>query len=662
MSNYAPWSPKAQDPVAAEGAFVVDRTALLSAMIEQWKKYENTDSDRMVDAWDLLADTLDSRASGKADRAAVFAGPLGMGKTTLAQLYTAMMPHEAGALVIVRQIQQAIDFADAVNANGGKAFAYHSQLPERVWKETDMLVDWPVIVATHRTYEMGLNQAAFEQIDPRFAKLHAYRDGRKRSLVVIDEAMPQVLESRVKVEDIAELKARIADLVREHGRAIRHVLTGVEMLLHAEKFSRELSSEQIETWIEMSTVEADEALANLGYAIQANVPKSRTMLDTLTEVRALLEDARWVYVNRRAGTATATNARMLVPPARSVTLDATGALSPVHARRRDLFEIVEPKPTRSYHNVTVRVARTERGTGRDLVEHREFAPVVRGVLDSLRAHYGQGVGQRRVLFVTHKRGVERLREMADQAGFAQFWVGSWNALDGLNTFRSANTVVVLSHLYRDPLADANVLRAIDPTTPVTTNGRAVREARVAITNAQAWGRTQMRRMLTDDGACPPVDVWVRAPKGRAPMDIENVLRLVRRVMPDIQIGAWDLDERMAGDELRRTRGAKGDPRLMEIARGLRRVGRRVALPPGLFPELKRSPYFRMIQAATEPGNPLQLALAAIGCRVERGVAGSRGSSATLVKMTAGPLPGYQPSKYQEGMSRNVRRSRTSSSS
>jgi hypothetical protein len=433
------------------------------------------------------------------------------------------------------------------------------------------------------------------------------------------------------------------------------------MLLHSEKSSRELTCEQIETWIEMSTAEADEALANLGYAIQRNVPRSRAMLDTLTELRALLEDARWVYVNKRTSAATATNARMLVPPSRSVTLDATGALSPVHARRRDLFEIVEPKRTRSYNNVVVRVARTERGTGRDLVEHQEFVPMVKGVIDSLRTYYGKVTSRWRVLFVTHKRGVGRVRALARRGGFAEYWVGSWNALDGLNTFRSADTVVVLTHLYRDPLADANVLRAIDPTTPVTTSGRAIREARVAITNAQAWGRTQMRRMLTDDGACPPVDVWVRAPRGRAPMDMDNVLELVRHVLPGIQVDIWDLDERMAGDERRRTRGAKGDAELLSVAEGLK-VGERRPLTPELVGMTRRrngkpvGTFGRLILAARTEGNPLQVALALAGCIVEPGVAHkTKPVPATLVRVQTESL--VAPPRFKTGLSRNVRRRR-----
>jgi hypothetical protein len=82
----------------------------------------------------------------------------------------------------------------------------------------------------HRTYEVGLNQAAFEQVNPRFAKLHGYRERRKRSLVVIDEAMPQVFEARLTPGLLTWLKGQIAEYTLDHRRAV-YALANIEMLL-----------------------------------------------------------------------------------------------------------------------------------------------------------------------------------------------------------------------------------------------------------------------------------------------------------------------------------------------------------------------------------------------------------------------------------------------
>ena len=63
----------------------------------------------MSDAWTLLVEIFDTRAAGQSDRVAVFAGPLGSGKTLGAITYTAMMRSDAGALIVTRRIAQAVE-------------------------------------------------------------------------------------------------------------------------------------------------------------------------------------------------------------------------------------------------------------------------------------------------------------------------------------------------------------------------------------------------------------------------------------------------------------------------------------------------------------------------------------------------------------------------
>src|SRR5262249_41075892 len=146
---------------------------------------------------------------------------------------------------------------------------------------------------------------------------------------------------------------------------------------------------------------------------------------------------------------------------------------------------------------------------------RFATPITRGVLASLKKHYGAHARERRVLFVTHKVAEAKVLALVTRAGFAEAHVAHWNALDGRNDWRDCDTVVILSHPYRDPAADVNALRAINGADADVENGtRAIREARVAAANAQALGRTQMRKMLSASGECPPVDVWMRAPAAR----------------------------------------------------------------------------------------------------------------------------------------------------
>src|SRR5262249_20419937 len=159
--------------------------------------------------------------------------------------------------------------------------------------------------------------------------------------------------------------------------------------------------EALSRWMQVSTTEADDALVALGHAVlAAKVKYMRKAMHLISSVRALMEDARWRYVGRAK--TMLTTARLLVPPQRSVTLDATGHLNAINTDRPDLFEIVVPAPTRSYSSAKVYVLRTSRGTGKEITERPAFTSMARGALKSIQAYYGAETSRRKVLVVTHQ--------------------------------------------------------------------------------------------------------------------------------------------------------------------------------------------------------------------------------------------------------------------
>src|SRR5262249_24922605 len=149
------------------------------------------------------------------------------------------------------------------------------------------------------TYSAGLDMAAFEQVDPRFAKLHAYGDGH-RALVIIDESMPQLFEARVDAKAIDDLIGLLGpvDLVAHY--QARRVLGDVQYLLRRDATaSAAISDEALSRWMQVSTTEADDALVALGHAVlAAKVKYMRKAMHLISSVRALMEDARWRYVGR----------------------------------------------------------------------------------------------------------------------------------------------------------------------------------------------------------------------------------------------------------------------------------------------------------------------------------------------------------------------------
>lgn len=183
---------------------IVDTDAFLNAMRVKWSEYKNVYSDLLQLTWLQIATTLNYQASpGGLARWPVIPAELGIGKTTCAKLWCAMIPDDVSALVVVRTREQAQEFADDVNAWSGerKAVALFSpdednNLPNPYWHEAENTKIYPIVVVCHKSYEMGLDEFSLEAVQKRFDVVHLYVN-KPRDIVIIDEALDQVAEARV---------------------------------------------------------------------------------------------------------------------------------------------------------------------------------------------------------------------------------------------------------------------------------------------------------------------------------------------------------------------------------------------------------------------------------------------------------------------------------
>src|SRR5207244_2937098 len=117
-----------------------------------------------------------------------------------------------------------------------------------------------------------------------------------------------------------------------------------------------------------------------------------------------------------------------------------------------------PLNVRNYRNVRLRYLRVVRAGKSKVLEFCD--QIVREMIANLQRHYGDTIGSRSVLFVCHKVHAATVRKWAEYAGFKQYDVGHWNALDGSNQWHEYDTVVVLSNPFRDQSHALNVYQAI----------------------------------------------------------------------------------------------------------------------------------------------------------------------------------------------------------
>jgi hypothetical protein len=210
---------------------------------------------------------------------------------------------------------------------------------------------------------------------------------------------------------------------------------------------------------------------------------------------------------------------------------------------------------RDYSSVTIFEART-RWTGKlRLTQHAK--DVAAECARDLVAHYGDGVGARRVLIVMAKdssKGQEArgaFERTFAGAGFAEVAITNWGRVDGQNEWKDFDTLLLASLHYGSNTQDVNAYLAIagvapdDDTLNAVDEVKVIRERRIAASVAQAIGRLRLRTMSTPDGRCAPCDVWVRLPNTNIVIDVDAVTDAVAQTLPGVVRVPWTSASRRA---------------------------------------------------------------------------------------------------------------------
>jgi hypothetical protein len=351
---------------------VIETNAFLAAMREKWAEYSNVYSPALDRVWSEIFATL-TRQAGPAGSARwpVIPAELGIGKSTCAKLWCAMIPANVSALVVVRTREQAQEFANDVNAWSGKPthavalFSPGEGLPNDYWRDAERTRAFRIVVVCHKSYEMGLDEFSLDAAQVRFDVVHQYQD-RRRDVVIIDEALDQVAEARM------------------YRTAMRAVLDVVQTVTRGRRTDRHLEAQRVLDSVDRALREApadrhhaltpNELLALTHFsAAQATAHLDALWKDVRTSPRIKPDDRAVTigvldvlrrHLNTRPWTNTkyASSARLLRTPegTRGVVLDATGSLNSVYNGRPDEFEVRGVDAVRDYSSVTIFEARTRR--------------------------------------------------------------------------------------------------------------------------------------------------------------------------------------------------------------------------------------------------------------------------------------------------------------
>ncbi len=564
----------------------------------------NTCNDGLRETWRLLAETLTGATAAHDERGirertfTVLPFPTGTGKTQGTILYFAMLnaiPRELvpGGLIITRRIKEADAIADEINRLAQErkpgltedvAISYHSESKHKVSGEA--LAGYPVLVITHSAYELALEKlGAGGTLPETWKRLYAYSGGKSdsgvtantRELVIIDEALELVEEFQVDIEHLKNLPHFFTeDIRREFPGEVQTVETVIDLLdgmtgkqkeamLSTKGLHRGEHRELFPTYTggklpdfnglraTLRTLEL-ETLLPYGERDVIRRKKLRALVDgTIKGLDALFKS--YVYFAKDNTVHTLNTARLLIPNDGTVRgaiiLDATAQVNTAYELLEEKARVVDPpQDARNYRNVNLFIA-PERRTGKHSLrkEGAQGVGVVMGNLKvALKGH------DRRVLAITHRDIEPHFQKNTAQAqGFAEYAVNHFGNIDGSNEWRDFDTLVIYGLPYRPQTWTANLFMAFkgaQSTEWLHSRGErpfgkhpdiraAIETGQLTTDIVQAINRIRCRRVIDTQGNCPAATVFLTLPAGNRG---KQILDGIRREMPGIRIGKWELDK------------------------------------------------------------------------------------------------------------------------
>lgn len=555
-----------------EGYVLVPPQTFVDRLTHEWTaQYQNVPSEPLRKLWATMANTYQEAiidtAAGVAPKWRVLWPPTGSGKTLGAKVYAALQTEQnataaglkkpVGILVVTRLIAQADEMVSAINALAGRRVAVADHTGYRATNE--QLSEHDVLVITHQAY-VNATQTLTNTRDGKWARLTNWRGGR-RLLTIVDEALCNVVEeSQVKADRLSQAIGFIPHELRATYAAEVQALEGLYVAIgHHAGVSEAFGGGACMAW----PTGGSHALVSLGgmRADMLKLPYDRYMgkddandrkrmaarIDkTLAAAEAVLD--QHAYFALKGAEPTLNSSALLVPldAPGPVVLDATAREDFIYKLMEDRALIIPtPAGVRDYGTVTLHVAWTGTGTGKDAMRTRAKTRFPR-LIEDLTQRVGS---ERKLFFCVHKQVEHEIPEPA-QLPFAKTVTAHWGAVDGSNAYADCDVAVIFGLPFRDAVTwPTNVFFALqgvqgdewldNPTWKGQVNLREHMVRRqLSASIIQAINRICCRHVTDGRGGCPTADVFIMLPSGDRG---EDILAAIRREMPGLAVVDWPFD-------------------------------------------------------------------------------------------------------------------------
>mgnify|MGYP006289296753 CR=1 FL=1 len=545
----------------------IEPDVFVDHMREHWTgTLENVSSSALEEAWGRLAQAFEDNITShnnqyKKTKWIVVQPPTGSGKTQGTILYSALLAQveeHPGVLIVTRLIAEADSIAEQVNQLAGKevAVAHHSESKTSF----EELSSWPVLVITHRAYELALDYLGQDgTIQKTFDFFHNFEsfDG-KRKMVVVDECLDIIETSQVKSRHILQVLYAIDMLPskfpkeyeilkrmkaqrdrQEVGREINPAAFKRDRMVTADEKNFDFSG--LRAAVRKKDIKWDQVFMN-----QCDIQTRRNTQNTVDETLKSLEhmSKQFMYYAKHNREYTWNTARALVPEdvKGAVVLDATAGTNHVyklfgHVERDDKTEGV-----RNYQNVTLHVA-VGHTVGKEAMV-KEAKERCQGLLADLETRLSKDT---KALVVTHKDVEPVLKTFSP--GF-EMKTGHWGAVNGVNTWKDCDTIVIFGMPYKPNVLTMTTWQAaqeqpmnpdvadLETKTRMDQDRSELKQGWLKTDIIQAFNRIRCRKVIDSQGNCPEAEGYIMF---KSQAEADEVLKTIREEMPGIKVVFdWEL--------------------------------------------------------------------------------------------------------------------------
>lgn len=542
----------------------------VARMVEVWQGFGNVISEPLTKTWAQLGNAFLEQIAQYDDPAqrdvwTIIEAPTGVGKSVGVKVFCAMLSRldptvHPGNRIVTRRIKDADGIAEDIN-KWAREFGYTGLEPYAVsWHsksehglQLEDLDRIPVVVTCHRGLEISFERLSSTGEDSIAQKALGTYMGRPRRGLVIDEAFDLIRASSVDkgaVERIITyLPPKVKDKFQKEVAWLRKTAERSEGMVEDDKIF--LGTIRLDGGMVPDLLGLKKAMKSYRFDLAIRHRKDskldatlRQVFDeTLTSLHTFV--SAWTrHTKTHLGTTISTANAMIPEGARgAIVLDASCRPN----RQYDLFKKAVMVPvvprTRTYRNVRLHIPPSGHNVGKNTMAKSERQ--VKVVAGQLRENLPLLAAGKTGLIITHMALEETLQTVLPVGpdGSSMWSTAHWGNVEGSNEWRDCSVVVLFGLQYLPQEWSSNVLMGfngpvlIDQLDEYKEVCEQLELGQHVVSVFQAVNRGCCRKVVTAEGDCPPMDIYILLPDGEVG---DAVVHGLGTMMPGIQMADdWD---------------------------------------------------------------------------------------------------------------------------